>query len=112
MHAPAAYCLAAFLVVGTLFFSSFLSHPRGVADSILAYRTYLARGAGLNTAHVQTWYFYFGRLLYFHGWSEGLLVALAVAGAIVARGPGRWLAIYTALMIATYCALPYKVPWN
>jgi uncharacterized protein (TIGR03663 family) len=102
----------AFLAVAALLMSSFLSHPRGVVDSILAYRTYFARGAGENTAHVQPWYFYLQRLLYFNGWSEGLIAALAVVGIVVSKGVGRCLAIYTVLMIAIYCAIPYKVPWN
>jgi uncharacterized protein (TIGR03663 family) len=104
--------LVAFLAVAALFLSSFLSHPRGIVDSILAYRTYFARGAGVNTAHVQPWYFYLRRLLYFHGWSEGLIAALAVAGIVVSKAAGRWLAIYTVLMTAIYCTIPYKVPWN
>lgn len=51
-------------------------------------------------------------MLYFHGWSEAVIVALALVGIVVAKGAGRWLAIYTLLMLAIYCAIPYKVPWN
>ena len=109
---PVLFGLLAFFAVAALLMSSFLSHPRGVADSILAYRTYFARGAGENTAHVQPWYFYWQRLLYFHGWSEGLIAALAVVGMVASKGAGRWLATYTVLLMAIYCAIPYKVPWN
>jgi uncharacterized protein (TIGR03663 family) len=108
--------LAAVLVAMVLM-SSFLTHPRGIVDSVLAYRTYFARGSGVNTVHVHPWYFYFSRLLYFHYagapvWSEALIVGLAVAGMFVSRGVGRYLAIYTVLMAAAYCAIPYKAPWN
>jgi hypothetical protein len=100
--------------------SSFLTHPRGLVDSILAFRTYFARGAGIDTFHVHPWHFYFDRLLYFHSagapvWTEALIAGLALAGFSVALGrPGvpRFLAVYTVLMVAVYSAIPYKAPWN
>jgi len=112
---PAAFvffAIFAFLAVAALFMSSFLTHPKGIVDSILAYRTYFARGAGVNTLHVHPWYFYLERLLYFNAWTEGLIATLALVGICVSKGIGRWLAIYTVLMIAIYCAIPYKAPWN
>jgi len=108
----AVFAIFTFLIVAALFMSSFLAHPRGIVDSILAYRTYFARGAGVNTLHVHPWYFYFERLLYFNAWSEALIAVLALVGIWVSKGIGRWLAIYTVLMIAVYCAIPYKAPWN
>jgi len=103
-----------------LLMSSFLTHPRGIVDSVLAYRTYFARGSGLHTAHVHPWHFYFDRLLYFHSagapvFTEALIAALALVGLAVAFGqPGvpRFLALYTVLMVAVYSAIPYKAPWN
>jgi uncharacterized protein (TIGR03663 family) len=104
---------AAFAAVATILLSSFFTHPRGIVDSVLAYRTYFARGAGVNTAHVHPWYFYFQLLLYFRGFSEAFLVALALVGLAVSRGGiARFLGIYTVLMVAVYCAIPYKAPWN
>jgi len=108
------------VLIAALLMSSFLTHPRGIVDSILAYRTYFARGSGVNTLHVNSWHFYFDRLLYFHYsgapvWSEALIAALAVVGFVAAiRQPGvpRFLALYTVLMTAVYCAIPYKAPWN
>jgi hypothetical protein len=120
-HAPPRHALlaaAAAVVVAMLLLSSFLTHPSGIVDSVRAYRTYFARGAGLDTAHVHPWYFYFVRLLYFHSagapvWSEGLIAGLAVVGLAVSRGGiARFLGIYTVLMVAVYCAIPYKAPWN
>ena len=115
-----ALAAAAAAVVAMLFMSSFLTHPRGIIDSVLAYRTYFARGAGVNTVHIHPRYFYFHRLLYFHTvgapvWSEVLIAVLAVVGLPVALGrPGvaRFLGIYTVLLVAVYCAIPYKAPWN
>jgi len=108
------------LVVAMLLMSSFLTHARGIVDSVLAYRTYFARASGINTFHVHPWHFYFDRLLYFHTarapvWSEALIAGLATLGlAVSLRRPGvaRFLAIYTVLMAAVYCAIPYKAPWN
>jgi len=97
---------AAFAAVAIVLMSSFGTHWRGVADSLLAYRTYLARGAGIDTAHVHPWYFYFSCLR-----GEWPVAALAAAGMAASNVP-RFLKIYTVLMAAIYCALPYKVPWN
>jgi uncharacterized protein (TIGR03663 family) len=108
------------LLMAVLFMSSFLTHPRGIVDSVLAYRTYLERGSGMHTIHVYPWHFYLARLLYFHSpgapvWTEALVVVLAIVGfAIAVRRPGipRFLALYTVLMVAIYSAIPYKAPWN
>jgi uncharacterized protein (TIGR03663 family) len=95
-----------FLVVGALFLSSFLTHPRGIVDSVLAYGTYFARGAGVNTAHVHPWYFYFVCLR-----GEALVAVFALIGLAASNTP-RFLKLYTVLMVLIYCAIPYKVPWN
>jgi uncharacterized protein (TIGR03663 family) len=107
--APLSHLLLAalaFLAVAMLLLSSFLTHPRGIVDSVVAYRTYFARGAGVNTAHVHPWYFYFACLR-----SEVLIAVLAAVGAVVSSTP-RFLKIYTVFMVLIYCAIPYKVPWN
>ena len=107
--------VAAFVVTAALFMSSFFVHPRGLVDSILAYGNYFRRGLGSGTPHIHPWYFYFDRLVFFNGPSETFVVLLAIAGFAMAwkhGGVARFLAIYTALMIAIYSALPYKVPWN
>ncbi len=126
----------AFLAVAMVFLSSFLTHPRGIVDSVLAYGTYFARGVGVHTAHVHPWYFYFACLR-----GEALIGALALVGllayrtAVPSRGRSRameseqarseiqrppdvpfdtirFLKIYTVLMVAIYSAIPYKAPWN
>jgi uncharacterized protein (TIGR03663 family) len=108
-HAPRkhlAFAGLAFAVVAMLLLSSFLTHPRGIVDSVLAYGTYFARGVGVNTVHVHPWYFYFACLR-----GEAIIAVLAVAGLAVSTAP-RFLKIYTVVMVLIYCAIPYKVPWN
>jgi hypothetical protein len=98
--------MLAFAAVAVAMLSSFGTHPRGVVDSVLAYGTYFARGAGVNTVHVHPWYFYFSCLR-----GEALIAVMAVAGLVASNVP-RFFKIYTVLMVAVYCAIPYKVPWN
>jgi uncharacterized protein (TIGR03663 family) len=111
------------LVVGAVFFSSFLTHPAGVLDAFKAYTPWLRRATG---AHNHPWNFYFERLLFYKAgggpiWSEGLIVALAAVG-FVAGLKGRWLggadtalvrllAFYTFWLTLIYTVLPYKTPW-
>jgi uncharacterized protein (TIGR03663 family) len=119
--------VAAAILVSFILLSSFLSHPRGVLDSILAYRTYLERGSGIKTFHVHPWMYYFRLLLYNHAdggpvWTEALIVILAVAGfwaafsgkAVSSLNPTvlRFFALYTLFMTAIYAIIPYKAPWN
>ncbi len=119
-----AAALTAMLVSG-LFFSSFLSHPGGVIDSVTAYRTYLER-AGSGSWHTHPWHYYFDLLLYFRTdggpvWTEALIVGLALVGSLAAltgsRITGvdprmlRFLVVYTLLMVIAYSVIPYKTPW-
>jgi uncharacterized protein (TIGR03663 family) len=116
--------LAAAAVSATLF-SSFLANPRGILDSIRTCGIYLDR-AGAASWHFHPWHYYLGLLVHFPArgtpfWSEGLILALAVAGGVsgwVAKGvPGadarvlRFLGFYTLLLLALYSAIPYKTPW-
>jgi predicted membrane-bound mannosyltransferase len=116
-------------LVAGLFYSSFLEHPRGPLDSLLAYRHYFSRSGGDGSAamHQQPWYYYLKMLAYTKDapgpwWSEGLILALAAVG-LVASLRGRvpaiihpelalFLAIYTLCMTVAYAMIPYKTPWN
>ncbi len=117
--------LAAALIVAGLFFSSFLTHPSGVVDSIRTYTTYFDR-AQHSGIHDHPWYYYLHLLTYFQigegpFWTEGLIVVLALVGFFAAlRGRDfeqgqlsffRFIAFYTALMTLIYSAIPYKTPW-
>lgn len=123
-HLAVAAAIA--LGVSFLFFSSFLRNPRGFVDSILSFEIYFTR-AGEGGFHVQPWHYYLGKLAFSPGhgvpfWSEGLILALALTGALAAfasRRPGpdhapfmRFLVFYSTLAAAVYSAIPYKTPWN
>jgi uncharacterized protein (TIGR03663 family) len=110
--------------VSTLFYSSLLTHAQGVADSILAYKTYLSR-AGHDPVHIHPWHYYLKLLAYFRlgenpFWSEALILVLATAGFIFAFKKKRsadsnllgFLAFYTLFMTLVYSLIPYKTPWN
>ncbi len=117
--------LAAGAVVSILFFSSFLSHPIGIVDSIRTYTTYLDRAGG-TALHIHPWHYYLKMLMYSKYadgpvWTESLIVLLAVVGFIAAftkkdlsganRGLLRFIAFYTLTMTVVYSAIPYKTPW-
>lgn len=117
--------LAAAAIVSALFYSSFLTNPRGILDSFRAYGAYFNR-AGNNTLHIHPWYYYLKMLMYSrYGdgpiWTEALIVLLAVVGFIVAmtrKGLSsanvhllRFIAFYTLVLTVVYSAVPYKTPW-
>jgi uncharacterized protein (TIGR03663 family) len=117
--------LAAGIIVSALFFSSFLSNPSGILDSLRTYTTYFNR-AGQSSLHIHPWYYYLEMLIYFrYGdgpvWTEGLIVFLAVVGfvaAMLGKGPAssniqflRFIAFYTLILTAAYSIIPYKTPW-
>lgn len=113
------------LGVSALFFSSFLSHPEGILDSIRTYTTYLDR-ANQTSLHIQPWSYYLKMLVFFrYGdgpfWSEAPIVLLAIVGFIAAmtkKGASfanvqlvRFLAFYTLVLTIIYSCIPYKTPW-
>ncbi|MCF7733545.1 MAG: TIGR03663 family protein [Akkermansiaceae bacterium] len=74
-------------LVAGLFYSSFLAHPRGPVDSLLAFLHYFERTGGDGSAamHRQPWYYYLKMLAFTKDapgpwWSEGLILVLAVVG--------------------------------
>jgi len=111
--------------VSVLLFSGLLTNPQGALDAWRAYPTYLGRAAE-GGVHDRAWSYYLRLLLYTHyapgpHWSEALIVALAVIGAVAAAtGRGlveenvplvRFIGVYTLLLTAVYSAIPYKTPW-
>ncbi len=114
------------LGVAVLFFSSFFHNAQGPLDSLRTYLPWLSRAGGASP-HIQPWYFYFQRLLWFkvaNGplWSELAVVLLAAIGLVAGvsrRGLEsaasasfiRFLALYTVLLSALYTVIPYKTPW-
>jgi uncharacterized protein (TIGR03663 family) len=121
----ALLALAAAAGVSALLFTSFLSHPGGLADAVRSYATWLERAATASR-HVHPWDYYLGLLVHSPAkeapfWTEGLILVLAAIGAAAAWSaagvPGadrralRFLSLYTLLMIGVYSAIPYKTPW-
>jgi uncharacterized protein (TIGR03663 family) len=117
--------LLAAVLVSSVLFSSFLTHPQGIVDSVRAYGMYFERAQAASWHH-HSWYYYLGLLIHFPArgtalWTEGLILVLATAGCAagwLARGvPGadtrvlRFLAFYTVSMLVLYSAIPYKTPW-
>jgi uncharacterized protein (TIGR03663 family) len=128
---------AAALSVAFLFFSSFFRNPKGIVDSLAAFKDYFARGTE-SGIHTHPWFYYLKTLLWTKSegvvWSEALILGLAVAGIIAAfirkkpnqREAGaaglspalasgfwpRYVASVAIILAAAYSALSYKTPWN
>jgi len=117
--------LLAAVGVSAVLYSSFLTHPGGIVDSVRSYWTWLGR-AGSSSIHAHPWDYYLRLLIHFPAqgtpvWSEGLILLLAVAGVAAGWGrtgvPGadprvlRFLSLYTLAMVVVYAAIPYKTPW-
>ncbi len=122
---PLSIGLAAAVLVAVALYSSLGTNLRGPLDSLLAYGTYFHRG-NEGGIHAHPWYYYLELLVAFRPsrgffWSEGLIVGLALVGAIVSLWPrllnepqrscSRFLAIYTLVLTGLYSAIPYKTPW-
>jgi uncharacterized protein (TIGR03663 family) len=118
--------LAVAAAVAGLFYSSFLTDPAGAIAPFTAVFTYVDRGV-TPAAHAHPWHYYIGLLTYSASggmrWSEGLVIALAAAGAVSAfvgvdrADPtrtfwARYLTGTVAITAAIFSALPYKTPWN
>ncbi len=117
--------LVAGAVVSILFYSSFLTNPRGILDSVRTYTTYFDRAGG-NSLHIHPWYYYLKMLIYSRygdgpRWTEALIVFLAVVGFIAAmtkKGLSsanvhllRFIGFYTLVLTVVYSVIPYKTPW-
>jgi predicted membrane-bound mannosyltransferase len=111
--------------VDIVLFTSFFSNRAGLLDSVRTYlpRTHRVEGA---SPHIHSWGFYLHRLIFYHAvpgpfWSEGLILILALVGIVAVfrhKLPAgananliRFIALYTIVLTAIYCAIPYKTPW-
>jgi uncharacterized protein (TIGR03663 family) len=119
--------LGACASVAVLFYSSFLTHPAAILETLRAAPTYYARGVD-PADHVHPWHFYLGILAWWSSgglrWTEGVVLALAAVGTAAAwmrRHPAldpeaafwqRYLTANAAFALAMFSAIPYKTPWN
>jgi uncharacterized protein (TIGR03663 family) len=126
LRAASLVAIAVAAGVAALFYSSFFTAPRAVLDPFRAAGPYLDRVIA-PANHVHPWNFYLGLLTYFSSgglkWSEGIVLALAIVGAVTAWAPhlrlsperafwARYLTCYAIVATAIYSAIPYKTPWN
>ena len=116
----AAVAATAALLVAFVFYSSFFRHAGGLVESVRAFDIYLDRGVGAGP-HTQPLTYYLRLLTYSSSgglrWSEGAVVALAIAGIVAAvRARNgfwpRYVAWYTVIACAAYSGIQYKTPWN
>ncbi len=111
--------IAAAVLTAVLFYSSFLTHPRGVLDSVLAFGDYFVK-SGSPGFHGHPFGYYLGLLTYSSSgglaWSESLILAFAflgVVGVVRTRNAfGLTLSIYTLAAAFVFSAIRYKTPWN
>jgi uncharacterized protein (TIGR03663 family) len=120
--------LAIAVVVAVTLLSSFFTNLRGPLDGVLTYIPWISRAGG-ESPHNHPWNHYLHILAWWRRgdgplWSEGLILALAAVGFVVAMLPAkwrllpeasvtftRWAGLYTLLLTAAYSAIPYKTPW-
>jgi uncharacterized protein (TIGR03663 family) len=118
--------LASALAVAALFYSSFLAEPAGLLEPVRALATYLDRGLDAN-GHAHPWHYYFSLLTYSSSgglrWSEGLVLALALAGAATSWRRqdqarlhrtfwARYLSACIVIIALVFSGIRYKTPWN
>jgi uncharacterized protein (TIGR03663 family) len=119
LHILAAITVA--LAVSVVLFSSFFTNARGPLDSILTYGNYIQRADGAGI-HDRPWHHYLWSMIFIQRdggpwWSEGLILALAIAGCVIAwrdrrAAFPRFLAVFTVLTTLAYSTIPYKTPWS
>ncbi|HYP27585.1 MAG TPA: flippase activity-associated protein Agl23 [Blastocatellia bacterium] len=105
--------LGLFALVFVLFYSSFLTHPKGVTDALKTFEFWARTG---TRNHVREWHTYVFWLVD----EESPLLALGLLGSALAvwRAPNIFnarFALFAALwafgLLAAYSLIPYKTPW-
>jgi len=104
-----AIALGVFVTIGVLFYSSFTTNWKGVADSLNTFKVWSKTG---KEAHVHSYVQYFQWLMQ----EESPLLIMGAIGAIaVVLRPKNTMALFCALwavgILAAYSLVPYKTPW-
>jgi uncharacterized protein (TIGR03663 family) len=104
-----ATTLFVFFSLYLLFYSSFFTNNKGIADSLQTFAVWSKTGA---TAHVHPASMY---LTWLFSMEAPLLLLGAAGAAIVVLKPKNSFALFSALwsfgLIAAYSLIPYKTPW-
>ncbi|MCC6353217.1 MAG: TIGR03663 family protein [Verrucomicrobiae bacterium] len=109
------------LLVAVSWLTGFFTHPGALADAAQVWLHYGARATG--EGHEKPWPWYFEILV--RGWRggrfgpEAAMLAMACVAVVRLAFPACrhhrplvvFLAIYAAVSLAVYCAIPYKTPW-
>jgi uncharacterized protein (TIGR03663 family) len=101
--------MAVFTAVNVLLFTSFLTHPGGIADALRSFALWTRTGTG---AHLHPWSSYLSWLIQ----EEAVLLSLGLIGAGVAlyrrrSGFDVFAALWAIGILAAYSIIPYKTPW-
>jgi uncharacterized protein (TIGR03663 family) len=125
----AGLALLTLALVALVLFTSFFTNWQGIADGVLTYWYYFARGmAEGETAkiHQQPWWWYLELLAWRSHppapvWTNLFVLGLAAVGAVAGFIPrlagamdarlARFLAIYSVGLFLLYTLIPYKQPW-
>jgi len=113
------------VLTSAIFFSSFMTHPIGIWDSLRAYATYVQRGVSEGELHRHPWYYYFQILLFTKRtagpwWSEAFPFVFSIIGIVFTHRSsrdenaavfGRFLSYYAIVLALLYALIPYKTPW-
>ena len=99
--------VAAFIAAGTLLFTWGGQNWSALADLFRAIPHLAARAGG--EGHEKPFAYYF--ILLAGGWSGAAIIVLALLFRVTGSFARLTLAIYAVLIVAIYCAIPYKTPW-
>ena len=97
--------------------SGFFTNLAGPLGYFQTFAPWLHRASGAEL-HVHSWSDYLERYFY-HAiptrpvWTEGIVLILGVLGAILSRKTdyGRFLIVFTLILLVGYSVIPYKTPW-